>query len=172
MQWERFVKKEEKPKEYWEYEEDIKKREKKEEIYKREEIEYFRIKEKEVALPITGVCNISQKIYGAEEHLINNEQVGLIVNEHMEIVRFFKLPSVLPRNLVYFSENLFIGISRAGDEVISFTLGGPGSDSPFSIGNYSVCAHLKGCIGVYAEEENVYVLYEEGVCVLRPVACK
>ncbi|KAI5186673.1 hypothetical protein NEHOM01_1626 [Nematocida homosporus] len=131
---------------------------------------YFVLGDRKRLLPIHQVGqHIGETQQGKKEYLVANDKVALLLNEHLEITRFFRIPGVIPESLVYFGDGLFAGIARNREEVLSFTLGGPKTDSEFSIGNYSVCIRLEECGQAYADGQFLYVEHKHGICVLKPV---
>lgn len=131
---------------------------------------YFTTENCKHILPIQNICRVTKAQDGKEEYLVNNKSVGIIIKPTGKIKKFFRIPSVLPETLTYYAEGLVAGISRTREEVISFTIGGPGADSEFSISNYTVSIRLDDCTDIYADSSYIYVLYSGGVCVLSPAA--
>lgn len=128
-------------------------------------------------LPIVSVCNASSaaKLSPFEpdaqrkaRFLLNNERVGLILNSDYELVKFLKIPAVIPTSLRYFAEDLFVGIGKSGKEVVSFTMGK--GESEFIVGNYAIGAMVHGYRGIKCDSQGVYVLHEGGVKTLKPLA--
>lgn len=129
---------------------------------------YFEIEGTKHILPIQDICRVTPSQEEEEEYLINNREIGIFFKKTGKIRRFFRIPSVIPETLTYYSDGLVGGISKTKDEVISFKVGGQFADSEFSITNYTVAVRLDDCTDIYADSKYLYVLYGEGVCVLAP----
>lgn len=129
---------------------------------------YFEIEGKKHLLPIQNICQATPSQEEEEEYLVNNREIGIIVRRTGKIKKFFRIPSVIPETLTYYSDGLVAGISKTNDEVISFKVGGEFADSEFSITNFTVSVRLDDCTDIYAEKEGVRVLFGGGVCVLVP----
>ncbi|KAI5189848.1 hypothetical protein NEMIN01_0711 [Nematocida minor] len=165
MAWEKFTKKETKDKESWvsakvSYMDSV--------SVDSSNDWYFRIEGKKHILPIQNICRATRS-QEEEEYLLNNREVAIILKPTGKIRKFFRIPSVIPETLTYYSKGLVAGISKTREEVVSFTVGGPFADSEFSIANYTVSARLDDCEDIYAEDGLLYALYAEGVCVMEPI---
>ncbi|OAG31132.1 hypothetical protein NEDG_01906 [Nematocida displodere] len=171
MEWTRFSKKEEKEREEWSTLLSSVQKTGELSIEEAGKQCFLVARERRILLPISGVCNVgeTQCLGTHKEYLLNNKRVALILNDRYEMKKFFYLPKILPESLVCFSPGLFAAISKAGDEVVSFTLGGRGGDSEFSIGNYFVCARSECCESLCANEDGIFVLEKESVLFLKPV---
>ncbi|KAI5127243.1 hypothetical protein NEPAR04_0922 [Nematocida parisii] len=131
--------------------------------------DYFIINQKRHLLPIRNIVRVTKAQDNSEEYLINNKVTGIILKPTGRIRKFFKIPAVRPESVTYFSDGLIAGISHSREEVISFTVGGPNSDSEFSITNLTVSIRLDNCLNITVINRELYVNYSEGTCVLVPV---
>jgi len=166
MNWEKFTKKEDRPHSAWRAQENAHLSR----LVVNEEGASFVITDaRKITLPISGVCNVQEKSTGKKEYLVNNSTVALVLDEFFDISKFFRIPSVIPENLLYFSDGLFLGISKTREEIVSFKLGGPDEEPAFILSSYSVCARFREIEKVYAENEEVLVLHKDGVTALKPV---
>ncbi|KAH9385764.1 uncharacterized protein NEMAJ01_0660 [Nematocida major] len=162
MRWRKFVRSSSEPKEEWSAPETLMDR-----ITATENACYFTIEKTKHALPIQDVIRVTPAQDTPSEYLINNSRIAIIFKDTGKIRKFFYIPAVIPETLTYYGAGLVAGISKTREEVISFTVGGPGADTEFSVCNYAVAVRLDNCIEMHACPEGLKVLHEEGVCVLR-----